>query len=83
LANITSLDPICLIPGHGELGTLADVAAIERYINELLQMAERNVVESGTAEHAVALQPPSFTEGWNNAEAFERNMKFLQEVIQK
>ena len=83
LAKIKSLDPIGLIPGHGELGTLADVAAIEHYINDLLQMAETNLGEGATAESAAALQPPSFTEGWNNADAFGRNMKFLHEVMQK
>lgn len=83
LAKIKSLDPICLIPGHGELGTLADVAAIERYLNDLLRIAEENSRESGTAESAVALQPPPFTEGWNNADAFGRNMKFLHEVVRQ
>lgn len=30
------------MPGHGEIGTLADVTLIESYINTLLQMAEQN-----------------------------------------
>jgi len=83
LANIKALDPICLIPGHGEFGTVADVAAIEHYLNDLLRMAEKNARESGTAESAVALRPPSFTEDWNNAEGFGRNMTFLHEVVQQ
>ena len=82
LAKIKALDPFCLIPGHGELGTLADVTIIEDYINDLLQMAEQDLREGGTAESAVVLQPPAYTEGWNNIDAFERNMKFLHEEIQ-
>ena len=70
------------MPGHGELATLADVELIEQYINELLQMAKQNQQAGGTAESAAALQPPTFTEGWNNAEAFELNMKFLHELSQ-
>ncbi len=83
LAKIKAIDPICLIPGHGELGTLDDVTIIESYINNLLQMAENNLREGGTAESVAALQPPVFTEGWNNADAFERNMKFLHEEVQR
>lgn len=82
LAKIKTLDPIQLVPGHGELGTLADVELIEQYINALLQMAEQNQLAGGTAESAAALQPPAFTEGWNNAEAFELNMKFSHELLQ-
>jgi glyoxylase-like metal-dependent hydrolase (beta-lactamase superfamily II) len=82
LAKIKALNPIQLMPGHGELATLADVELIEQYINELLQMAKQNQHTGGTAESAAALQPPTFTEGWNNAEAFELNMKFLHELSQ-
>src|SRR5258706_2979225 len=82
LAKIKVLDPVCLVPGHGELGTVADVILIERYINDLLQMAEQNLREGGTAESTGALQPPGFTEGWNNIEGFELSMKFLHKEIQ-
>ena len=82
LSKIRLLDPVCLVPGHGQLGTLTDIALIERYINELLQMAEQNLHVGGTAETAAALQPPAFTEGWDNAEGFELSMKFLHERAQ-
>ncbi|MBC7877406.1 MAG: MBL fold metallo-hydrolase [Anaerolineales bacterium] len=82
LAKIKLLDPVQLVPGHGRLGTLVDVTSIERYINEILQMAEKNWGEGGTAESAAALQPPTFTEGWNNIEGFALNMKFLHEAVQ-
>jgi cyclase len=81
LAKINGLDPVCLVPGHGELGTLADLTLIERYINELMLMAEQNFHEAGIAESAAALQPPAFTEGWDNIEGFELNMKFLHEIM--
>ena len=70
------------MPGHGEIGTLAGLTLIENYINTLLQMAEQNWHEGGTAESAATLQPPSFTEGWENADAFELSMKFLHELMQ-
>ena len=77
------LEPARLMPGHGEIGTLANVTLIESYINTLLQMAEQNWRNGGTTENAAALHPPAFTEGWENADAFELNMKFLHEMILK
>ena len=83
LAKIKSLDPVCLVPGHGELGTLDDVKVIERYLNETLQLAELNWRSSGTDESAAAMQPPTFTEGWNNSDGFGANMKFLHGLLQQ
>jgi glyoxylase-like metal-dependent hydrolase (beta-lactamase superfamily II) len=73
LAKVKALNPIHLIPGHGGIGTLDDVIMIDRYINELLQMAEENQLEE-TSD----LKPLGFTEEWDNAEAFEENLKFLR-----
>jgi len=82
LAKIKSLDPIQLVPGHGGLGTLADVTLIERYLNELLQLAEQNRHEGGAAESVAGLQPPAFTDDWDYVDGFGLNMKFLHETVQ-
>ena len=83
LAKIKELDPVYLVPGHGELGTQTEVTLIERYISETLQMAEQNWREGGTSESAAVLQPPAFTDGWDNSDIFGANMKFLHEVVQQ
>ena len=83
MAKIKAYTPTCLIPGHGELGRLEDVAVLERYINETWQMAEQNLREGGTAQSAAALPPPTFAAGWSNAESFERNMTFLHAEVQQ
>jgi len=83
LAKIKALNPAHLVPGHGELATVDDIAAKESYINTLIQMAEQNLHEGGTAESAAALPPPALTEGLDNEDAFERNMKFLHEEVQR
>jgi len=49
------LEPVRLVPGHGEIGTLADVTLIENYINTLLQMAEQNWHEGGKAPQLCSL----------------------------
>ena len=83
LSKIKAYEPLCLIPGHGELGAVEDVTLIERYITETRQLAEQNFRDGGTAESAAALQSPPFTAGWNNAESFGRNMTFLHEEVRR
>jgi len=83
LAKIKALNPAYLVPGHGELATVDDITAKERYINTLIQMAEQNLHADGTAESAAALPPPAIMDGLDNEDAFERNMKFLHEEVQK
>jgi glyoxylase-like metal-dependent hydrolase (beta-lactamase superfamily II) len=83
LAKFKELDPVYLIPGHGEPGTQAEVTLTERYIRETLQMAEQNWHEGGSGESAAALPPPLFTNGWENSDIFGANMKFLHEVVQQ
>jgi len=72
--KIKALNPTRLVPGHGELATLDDVRNLEDYINELLQMAKKD-----QPKDISVLNSPSFTEGWDNFDAFERNIKFLRE----
>jgi hypothetical protein len=71
------------MPGHGEPGTIDDITVMERYLHETLQMVEQNLREGGTLSQIAALQSPAFTEGWQNAESFETNMKFLYEEVQR
>jgi len=73
LAKIKALDPVTLIPGHGGIASLEDIDLIERYINELMLLAKQ------TGD----VQSPDFTEGWDNADAFEGNIKFLRERMLK
>jgi glyoxylase-like metal-dependent hydrolase (beta-lactamase superfamily II) len=82
LAKIKSLAPIWIVPGHGEPGTVGDVVLIERYLNETMQMVEKNLSEGGTAENVIALTPPLFTEGWGNADGFAGNLKSLHVRMQ-
>jgi len=83
LAKIKTLNPVRLVPGHGKLATVDDISAKERYINELIQMAEQNLHGGGTAESAAAMPPPAFTQGMENEDAFVKNMRFLHEEVQR
>lgn len=83
LKKIRQLEPIQLVPGHGELGTIADISLMENYIRELMNMAEKNWRGGGTAEDAAAMTPPAFIEGWANEESFAKNMKFLHDIVQQ
>jgi glyoxylase-like metal-dependent hydrolase (beta-lactamase superfamily II) len=83
LAHIKALDPLYLMPGHGELASISDISQIERYITDTFQMAEQNWRQGGNPESASTLQPPAFTNGWANSDIFGTNMKFLHELVQQ
>ena len=83
LARIKALNPARLVPGHGGLATVDDIAVKERYIKTLIQMAEQNLHDGGTADSAAAMPPPALTQGTDNEDAFERNMRFLHEEVQR
>jgi cyclase len=83
LGQIASLDLKTFVPGHGPVGSVEDLALAGEYIKALVQMAQEVIQAGGTAEHAASKAIPAPYEGWEWAEGFEMNMRFLHEHLSK
>ena len=82
LERLTEFDLETFVPGHGPLGTKADIALQKQYIVALKELATR-VIESGGAADQVAQQPvPSPFDVWSRGmPAFETNMRLLYQRL--
>jgi cyclase len=80
LTEIEALDFETLVPGHGPLGTKADVAPIGKYFDAVEQLVKQVVAAGGTVDDAVKAPVPTGFEGWSSG-AFVHNVRFLFERL--
>lgn len=64
LAQIERMDITAVVPGHGPLGTLADVSALRQYWEELRAFAESLTQRGASAEDIAAIPIPGRFDGW-------------------
>lgn len=77
LDHIETLDLHTLVPGHGPVGVLEDVARVRRYIGEILAAA-REAVRAGKPAEEMMRQPvPQAYAAWESPEVYGWNMHFL------
>ena len=65
------------VPGHGPLGTKADIALQGEYITALEEMVAQVIKEGGSVEEALQRPLPALFDGWLTSEMvrFERNVQ--------
>jgi glyoxylase-like metal-dependent hydrolase (beta-lactamase superfamily II) len=80
LDRIEELDFETLVPGHGPLGTKADVAWVRRYLDAMEQLVKQVIADGGTVDDAANAPVPSEFAGWSGG-AFAYNMRFLYERL--
>ena len=82
LERLIELDLETFVPGHGPLGSKADVILQKRYIAALEELAAQ-VVEAGGSVDEAARQPiPSPFDTWSQGIGlFEDNMRFLHQRL--
>ena len=69
------------VPGHGPVGTRANLLALKEYILTLRSLAT-DVVMRGGSEDAAANQPvPEFAANWAGFGRFENSMRFLYRTL--
>jgi len=82
LERLEQSDIDTFVPGHGPVGTKADIASVRQYVTALEQLAAQ-VVESGGSADDAARQPiPAPFDAWSSGVLrFERNMRFLHQRL--
>jgi cyclase len=69
------------VPGHGPVGTKANLLALKEYLLTLQSLAT-DVVMRGGSEDAAAAQPiPEFASHWAGIGRFEKSMRFLYQRL--
>ncbi len=76
LAQVEALPFETLVPGHGPVGTRADVGAIRRYLDAVEGIVRQVIVAGGTDDDAASAPVPAAFAGWSGG-AYARNMRFL------
>jgi cyclase len=77
LDKLAELDLKAYVPGHGPIGTQADLLAIKEYILTLDALVT-TVIEAGGSEDQAANQPmPTFAAEWAGYGRFESSLRFL------
>jgi glyoxylase-like metal-dependent hydrolase (beta-lactamase superfamily II) len=82
LERMEQSDIETFVPGHGPLGTKADITLEKRYIIVLEELATLVVEAGGSADDAAQQPVPAPFDAWGDAQSrFERNMRFLYQRL--
>jgi glyoxylase-like metal-dependent hydrolase (beta-lactamase superfamily II) len=82
LERLLALDLETYVPGHGPLGSEADVRLQIRYIAALEALAAQVVEASGSADEAAQQPIPSSFDAWSHGMGlFGANMRFLYQRL--
>lgn len=65
------------VPGHGPVGGRSDMALNQRYLTALIALADECMSKGLPLEEATKAKLPEPFDGWEGAEIFDWNMKFL------
>ena len=84
---ITILDDLAaskfrvFVPGHGPIGTKANLLALKAYILTLQAMAAAVIARGGSEDEAAAQSVPEFAANWAGYGRYERSMRFLYQRL--
>ena len=81
LERIETLDMQTLVPGHGSVGALADVATMRQYLYDMETLVEEAIVRGETAEQIAALAPPAAYADWGARNIFADNLRHLYSLL--
>ncbi len=82
LQSLENFDLSVIIPGHGPLGNLGDLAMQEQYIMTVERLVTEVIRNHGTAEDAAREEIPAPFDQWKDvwaAAAFANNMRIMHE----
>lgn len=65
------------MPGHGPIGTAADIAPVRQYLADVGRLALDAVRSGASADGAAATPIPAPYSDWGGREVFAHNLRFL------
>jgi glyoxylase-like metal-dependent hydrolase (beta-lactamase superfamily II) len=81
LDRLEALDCETLVPGHGPVGTRADIAPVRAYIVDMLQLAGEHVHRGATPDEMEVTPIPQVYAQWEGTDVFARNMRFMHDYV--
>lgn len=81
LQQIIRLSPKIIVPGHGPVGTLADVHALVHYYEELQNIAASQRSSGAKMEATATTAIPQAFQGWAFDNYFQENLRFVYETL--
>jgi glyoxylase-like metal-dependent hydrolase (beta-lactamase superfamily II) len=79
LERVEALDIEAVIPGHGPVGSRADLAAMRQYLADLQRLADEAVAEGLAPEQATTIAMPEQYQPWGFYSGFWTNVQLLIE----
>jgi glyoxylase-like metal-dependent hydrolase (beta-lactamase superfamily II) len=80
LEEILTLNIDVLVPGHGPLGNLEDIALQKQYIEKLIELVKTSIAEEFPVDDVIKQSIPApFNELWVDLTRFETNIRSLYE----
>jgi cyclase len=81
LERLEALEVATLVPGHGPVGTRADIAPVREYIRYIMRLAEEYVQRGATPDEMAAAPIPAAYADLAEPDVFARNMRFLHDYV--
>ena len=82
LDQVADLDVATVAPGHGQVGTPADLALLRQYIRDLQQLAADLVTMGIPVEELAQVPVPVAYQAWEYSNGFGDNLRFMYERAQ-
>jgi cyclase len=83
LGRIRALRPAVVLPGHGEVGGLAEIREVESYLQDLQRMVRRRIHRSDGGDDLAGLQVPDRYADWKFADFFLPNLRRVRSMLRR
>jgi cyclase len=81
LEQIEALDIQTVVPGHGHVGTLHDVAVMRRYLCDMTTLVSEAIMRGESEDEVVATPPPAAYATWKAPDIYTDNLRHLYKTL--
>ena len=81
LERVEALDIQTVVPGHGSVGRLTDVAVLRQYLGDMETLVSEAIVRGETAEEIAAIPAPAAYADWGARTIYTDNLRHLYRLL--